>query len=197
MLALGDDRPLPQSDRSAARQLRHAEAEAARIASLWPDTAVTLLLGAAASDVGDEVFGSHDVVHIASHARVSQGIGDRATVRLGAGIPLTARGMARQNLNAELIYLSCCEGDRRLYSGGVTSFARACLKAGARTVIAAGQRIDDAAAAALAERFYRHWLEGRSKAEALRIAQLEMRRESPEWAHPYYWGTYRLMGDPR
>lgn len=193
LLVIGDDRTLA----GGGGELRLAEAEARALAARWPSTRVDLRLGAFADGLTEDDFVDRDVIHIASHARFSEGLGNRATVRFAAGVPLTATGVARRRLAADLMFFSCCEADRPLAAGGVGSFARACLEAGARTVIASGQRVDDEAAAELARRFYDHWLSGESKAAALRTAQLGVRSARPDWAHPYYWATYRLIGDPR
>jgi CHAT domain-containing protein len=48
--------------------------------------------------------------------------------------------------------------------------------------------------------FYRHWLQDRpnnrpnSKAEALRLAQAEL-RNSNDYRHPYYWAAFTLLGN--
>jgi len=41
--------------------------------------------------------------------------------------------------------------------------------------------------------FYTHLKEGLSKAEALRMAQIEIRQNYP---NPYYWAGFVLTGDP-
>jgi CHAT domain-containing protein len=158
---------------------------------------VTLLVGEEADLVEAGALADYDVIHIASHARFSEGLPARATLRLAAGVPLTASAVQRLPLQADLIYLSCCEAAQPLAVSGLGSFARACLDAGAGAVIASGLRVDDAAAADLAVRFYRRWQEGLGKAAALREAQLGLLADHPEWSHPYYWATYRLIGDPR
>jgi hypothetical protein len=43
------------------------------------------------------------------------------------------------------------------------------------------------------ERFYVHMREGEPKAEALRLAQMELRSDHSE---PYYWAGFVLVGDP-
>jgi CHAT domain-containing protein len=46
--------------------------------------------------------------------------------------------------------------------------------------------------------FYRHWLGGAeriSKAEALRLAQEEVRR-IPGFEHPRFWAAFQLVGAP-
>jgi CHAT domain-containing protein len=41
--------------------------------------------------------------------------------------------------------------------------------------------------------FYTHLKAGRSKADALREAQAETRRQFP---HPFYWAAFVLTGEP-
>jgi CHAT domain-containing protein len=59
-------------------------------------------------------------------------------------------------------------------------------------VIASSVRIEDEASREMAERFYRHWLSGKSRASALRDAQLEM-RDRDQWEHPFYWSFLRVL----
>jgi CHAT domain-containing protein len=77
---------------------------------------------------------------------------------------------------------------------GLQDFAQAFRSAGAKTVIAPIMRIDDEAALFLATQFYKHWSDGLSKPQALRAAQLDLRRARPPWQHPYFWAFYRLIG---
>lgn len=202
LLAIGDDRPVPASAGGPALSgLRHAEAEARRIAALWPPGQVALRLGGADDPPGGgragEDWSAYGVIHLATHAVVHQGGPDRSTLWLAGredGLPLTIPDVASLRLRADLVYLSCCEAATRLAGGGVTDFARAFARAGARTIIAATIPVDDEAAGYLAERFYVHWLSGMGRAAALRAAQLDTRAR-PAWGHPAYWAFYRLMGE--
>ena len=195
LLALGwNDAPAP-----GVPVLRQAEREAARIADLWPGP-VTLRTGRAAgwSDTLVSLLARSDVIHVASHLVLSQGLPSRGTLRLpgpGGGKPLTVAEAARLPLRADLVYLSCCEAAGGAGGRGVTDFADAFLAAGARTVVASSRMVDDAAAARVAEAFYRHWLAGKGRAAALRSALLELRGGDPRWRHPFYWSGYRLLGD--
>lgn len=184
-------------------RLRRAEDEARRVAALWPADRRRLRTGAqadwaqlAAADLADA-----GVLHLATHAQVFQGLPQRSTLRLGGGpdaAPVTVTAVAGLDLRTELVFLSCCSAARRLSAAGdgVSDFAGAFQQAGARTVIASSLWVDDDAAAFLAERFYRHWLDGKSRAEALRSARLDLRAASDRWRHPAYWAFYRLIGDP-
>ncbi|MFC1573021.1 CHAT domain-containing protein, partial [Candidatus Eisenbacteria bacterium] len=185
---------------TAQATLHFAEEEARQVAALWPSDKVTLRTGADAawakvSQLGIEQF---DVLHIASHAVVHQGLPTRASLRLAGGdeSPLTIAAVGELNLNAELIYLSCCEASMRHSSGAaLLDFARAFVGAGARSVVASTQRVDDEASHFLAERFYTHWLGGLSKAAALRAAQRDVREAKELWQHPYFWAFYRVIGE--
>jgi hypothetical protein len=59
-------------------------------------------------------------------------------------------------------------------------------------VIATLWNVDDEASALLMERFYTYLRAGYDKAEALRQAQLDVRRQYP---NPYYWSGFVLSGD--
>jgi len=183
---------------SGSGALRHAEAEARAVAALWPAGRSALRIGAEAS--GALTQGGFDVLHVASHAVVHQGLPSRASLRLAGlegGTPVTIADLKSLRLDAELIYLSCCEGATRHAAGaGLLDFARAFMAAGVRTVIASTARVDDEASRYLAERFYRHWLAGEDKPAALRSAQLDVREARARWRHPYFWAFYRVIGSP-
>lgn len=183
----------------APADLHHAEAEARAVAALWPADRVVLRTGAAAdwpSLLTD--LPTARVVHLATHAVVHQGASERASLRLASdagAAPVALRSLADLDLQADLIYLSCCEGARTSRPGaGLTGFARAFLAAGARTVVASTIRVDDEASSELARLFYTRWRDGADKASALRHAQLALRETDPAWAHPYYWSFYRIIG---
>jgi len=69
------------------------------------------------------------------------------------------------------------------------------LHARVRNVVATVWRIDDAAAAYLAERFYLK-LPNRSPADALAEAQRDLIK-SGRYSHPRFWAAYQVSGDGR
>jgi CHAT domain-containing protein len=77
-----------------------------------------------------------------------------------------------------LVVLSGCRGQSGNWSRGddVTALNRAFMYAGAPSVIASLWSVDDDATQQLMIAFYSHLKEGLSKAEALRAAQIEVRR---------------------
>lgn len=199
ILAVGVDGS-PQVREAGMASLRHAEQEAREIHALWPEGQAVLRTGAAAEwrRLEAEELARFDVIHIASHALIYQGMADRTTLLLAgaAGAPLTSTEIGNLHLGAELVFLSCCEaaeGVRRGRGPAHAGLARSFLAAGAGAVIAPTARIDDEAARRLSVAFYRIWLGGESIPGALRKAQRELRGSDPRWAHPYYWAFYQVI----
>ncbi len=98
-------------------------------------------------------------------------------------------------LETELVVLSACEtGLGQVHVGeGVFGLRRAFVVAGARTLVMSLWKIPDTHTQELMEEFYSHLLEGRSRVDALRAAQLTMREKHPQ---PFYWGAFICQGDP-
>ena len=109
--------------------------------------------------------------------------------------------------NIELVVLSACQtsvGNLQLEGDDISnitagdelvSLNRAFLFQ-SPTVISTLWTVDDAATGLLMEQFYTHLLDGRSKADALRLAQLYVRDYGDdEYSNPYYWAGFVLSGD--
>jgi len=78
---------------------------------------------------------------------------------------------------------------------GLIGLTRGFMHAGARAVVASLWQVDDESTAELMRRFYRAILKGgRRPADALRAAQLELRRDQ-RWSAPFYWAGFVLQGD--
>jgi CHAT domain-containing protein len=69
--------------------------------------------------------------------------------------------------------------------------------AGAPSVLCSLWDVDDEATRALMVAFYKNYLGGMGKPQALREAQRSIRENPghPEWSHPYYWAAFTLWGD--
>lgn len=144
------------------------------------------------------------VIHIASHTHVDERRSERSLVCLAAGGPgedgdLKAHEIVQLRLEGQLVVLASCAGARgpALSGEGVMSLARAFFLAGARTVVASLQRIDDAEARDLFVRFHRHLVAGRSVAAALQAAQREIYEEQGASAAftNTAWANMVVLGD--
>ncbi len=199
LLAIGVDAGMADRVEPLPR-LRNAEAEARAVAAAWRVGESVLCTGQSAewTEALAGGLGRFGVIHIASHAVVHRGAPGEGTLRLSGAhgsMPLTLSSVRELDLNAGLVYLSCCEaaGSRPRAASGMMDFAGAFLEAGARSVIASTIEVDDASSARLAEIFYDQWQGGSSSPEALKHAMLGLRRESAEWRHPYFWAFYRVI----
>ncbi len=99
-------------------------------------------------------------------------------------------------LNAELVVLSACEtGLGQVAKGeGIIGLTRGFLYAGAANLLVSLWQVSDVTTADLMVDFYDKMLGGMSKPEALREAKLQMILRHPEYAKPYYWAPFILVG---
>lgn len=110
---------------------------------------------------------------------------------------LNARSIARLRLDADLVVVAACDSaaGASLPGEGVLGTHYAFLAAGADQVIAALTPVSDAITSQLMEALYGHIIrDGMSPSDALRSAQMEIRR-SPFTRHPRYWAGFIAYGD--
>ena len=168
--------------------------QAAQIAALGWD-ASDCLRDAKAQEFIDKA--SHfGVLHLQCHGQMegsSPGTRSASVLVLGEETRLSANEVYGMALDAELVFLNACVTGRfqsRL-SNEVGGFWESFLHAGARAIIVTLIYVHPQSAQQLALAFYRHWLDGKGAAEALREAQLEVRRELPD---PSNWAGHILIG---
>jgi len=172
-------------------ELAGVDGEIDTLARKMPNSEVLRAEGASVESFLQAVEG-RDLIHIASHSRVSQSSG---YVEIG-GEHLTLEQIYGLELEpSSLVVLSSCLSGAAVGPPGkeITSLASAFSVAGASTVVASRWEVDDRTAAQFFDYFYQGLLEGRRRGEAFREAELQM---SKRYSHPYYWAGFSLFGDP-
>lgn len=189
---IGESTPLLAM--APAEDLPFAAKESAVISRYFPK--VTLKEGAEASEAalkaGAESFGA---LHVAAHGEFKPSApGESRLVMADGGLSVTE--VFGLDTKADLVTLSACESGLGKLSLGdeIVGMNRAFLFSGASTVVSALWRISDVASGVTMKRFYRYLAEGDDKAEAMRKAQILVRKYHP---HPAYWSSFRVIGDYR
>ena len=169
-------------------------------------------------------LGQYDVLHFATHAIVDPYVPDVSALILSQvdlPDPITAEsdetltdGMLsvseifdQWDLDADLVTLSGCQTavGRYVAGEGYEGFAHAFFYAGAQSVLVSLWDVDDTATRMLMTRFYENLTGKRdgikmTKAGALREAKLWLRHYEQDgyrpFAHPAYWASFILVGDP-
>ena len=146
--------------------------------------------------------GSARIVHLSSHGTVNAAdprLSFVAFTQLGDSLELEEllyfNDLSALSMNAELVVLSACETSLGEYIPGETtlSLASAFAASGARSTLTTLWSVDDKATKDLIVQFYEHLAAGKSRAEALSLAQ-NTHRNSADYAHPYYWSAMTLYG---
>jgi len=179
-------------------QLSHAYEEARRVASL---RGVQPLLGADANASTLRArAGDSAIVHLTAHFDLDRNNPQSTRILLGqdqdSNEPSDLSYVASLNLRkTNLVVLSGCQTQVGKLSRGddVIGLTLAFIYAGAASVVASLWSVDDDTTQTLMIAFYTHLNQGFNKAEALRAAQADLRRQYP---HPYYWAGFVLTGDP-
>jgi CHAT domain-containing protein len=175
-----------------------SELEAKSLKWVFPESEI--LTGAAATKkkvVADA--GKFQIVHIASHGQFDPADPLMSGLYLapseGTDGVLRAKEVFTMTLSADLVTLSACQtGLGKVTKGDeIIGLNRAFLHSGAHSLLSTLWRVDDMASAILVKHFYRE-LATSTKAEALRKAQLIVKRRFP---HPSYWAGFTLVGDYR
>lgn len=146
------------------------------------------------------VAAQFDVIHFATHGVLNSDAENSYLVLAGGDAgKLTIREVWETNSfqGRQLVTLSACNTAMNDVKNDVdnVSPANAFLLMGVRSVLASMWQVDDAATSLLMREFYKN-LKTMDKAESLQKAQAAVAAK-PEYAHPYYWAAFVLLGDWR
>lgn len=177
--------------------LPSAEEEARTIAALLPKSRI--FTRAAASETSFKKQAKEfTYLHIASHGQFKADNALESRLLLTRDEEndgsLTVSELYQTRLNADLVTLSACEtGLGKTLSGDdVLGLSRGFLYAGTTNIVSSLWEVDDEATALLMKEFYRQLKAGIAKQEALRQAQLQLRKSHPA---PFFWAAFYLTGE--
>jgi CHAT domain-containing protein len=133
------------------------------------------------------------LVHIATHGWFRQDNPMFSSISLGNS-HLSLFDLYQLDLPCELVTLSGCGTGLNVVVGGdeLLGLVRGLLYAGTQGVLVTLWDVNDQSTADFMKLFYENLSkDGRNKAEAVRLAMREVRKE---YAHPFYWAPFVLVG---
>jgi CHAT domain-containing protein/Tfp pilus assembly protein PilF len=151
--------------------------------------------------VARQHMGSHDIIHMASHAEYEPEAPLFSALMLAPSKSQDGRLEAHEifglQLQCDLVTLSACETGLGEVTKGdeIIGLSRSFIFAGAPSVITSLWKVDDLATAVMIKRFYRYLSRNRSMGEALQQAQLFVKNSIN--AHPAAWAAFTITGDFR
>lgn len=207
--------------------LPFAESEVRAIRDVFPEASI-YLKGQATETKAKDLSKSYNVLHFATHGELNSTSPLLSNILLAQEKDEDGKLDVYEIFNldlksASLVTLSACEtGLGKLTKGDeLIGLTRAFLYAGAPSIVASLWKVNDESTAKFMALFYKN-LKAHSKAEALRLAQVEMirgivgkgivrgvggittskeGRKKPDQpatvdgSHPYFWAPFILVGD--
>jgi CHAT domain-containing protein len=189
--------------REAWEPLPSADHEVKELEKLYrPERSMILTGPAAREKTFKQRAGDFDVLHFATHGVIN----DRAP--LYSYLLMSQKNLAPNEdglleawelmelkLHARLAVLSACETARGKISEGegVIGLAWAFLAAGCPAEIVSQWKVDSASDTELMVNFHRRLRAGASAAAALRLASLDLAKNSA-YRHPFYWAPFVVLG---
>ncbi|MBD2564091.1 MULTISPECIES: CHAT domain-containing protein [Nostoc] len=135
------------------------------------------------------------IIHLSTHGQFSSDA--EKTFVLAWNVPLIAKELnfllKTERSGIDLLVLSACQtakGDRRSALG----IAGIAAQAGAGSILASLWLVEANSTGLLMSEFYKGLINGMTKAEALRQAQLKL-ISNPKYSHPYFWAGFILVGN--
>lgn len=181
------------------RVLQRVNVEAGNVAEIYNSKP---LLNATVADFA-RLSDKTDILHFSMHAQVDneqsldsflgfRKVGDddgRLTVEELLKIKLKKGSLA---------FLASCDTNNVLSGEGLVSIAWAMMGSGATTVVSAQWEANDKSTEIFTKTFYNFQKQGRSSAEAVQKAALELIKDKSNNMHePYFWAHFTVSGDFR
>jgi CHAT domain-containing protein/tetratricopeptide (TPR) repeat protein len=170
-----------------------------------PERSATYLGADAREDRFKSEAPRFSILHLASHGVLDETSPFYSHIVLSPGADgssedglLEAWELLDLKLDAELVVLSACETGRgRVAAGeGTVGTMWALFVAGSRAAVVSQWKVEATSTTALMTEFHRGLAAGEgAKAALLRRATLAVLKD-PQYAHPFYWAPFVLVGNP-
>jgi CHAT domain-containing protein len=198
----------PAEVRTGFSRLKYSEKEVTEIATLFEEGSAQLFLREEAKeDIIKEagILIPFSYIHFATHGLMDEKNPENSSLVLSRETGgaedgfLQAKEIALLEMDPDLVVLSACQtGLGKMVRGeGMIGLTRSFIYAGTPSVISSLWSVSDASTAELMLRFYENLIQRKlSKTDALRRAQITMITDG-QYAHPFYWAPFILVGDWR
>jgi CHAT domain-containing protein len=186
--------------------LPDAESQVRRIGEIYGADRSAVFIGSEATEGRFKAEAPHRrIIHLASHGLFEESSPLYSSVVLSrGGSPSSEDGLLEAwellelKLDADLVILSACETGRgRIASGeGIVGTMWALFAAGAGATIVSQWKVESSSTTELMTALHRGIAGGGGgTANHLRNAALVV-KETPKYAHPFYWAPFVLVGNP-
>lgn len=195
--------------------LPFAEKEVKKVAALFGEGKSTIEVGSQATKAAYKSLApKNSVIHLATHGLISEERPMESALVLapdGAddGLLTVKDILTMPPLKAKMVVLSACQTGRGKITGdGVVGLSRAFIIAGAPSVVVSQWNVDDVMTEYQMNEFYKSFLSGKSKAAALRDAQIKTisfmdkllappAGQIANRPNPRLWAAFQLIGDTK
>jgi CHAT domain-containing protein len=186
--------------------LPHSREEVQSITSLYAPKSEAFLGEEATEERAKSLGKDIPLIHFACHAYVNERFPLDSALALTIpehpkegqdnGLLQAWEIFEKVRIDADLVTLSACESGlgKEMGGEGLIGLTRAFQYAGARSILASLWKVEDQSTGELMKRFYQYLKSGKTKDEALRLAQLDL-IHSPVFTQPTHWAAFQLNGD--
>jgi CHAT domain-containing protein/Tfp pilus assembly protein PilF len=211
LLAVGDpdfSTLAPKAGRAPLDSLPYTRTEVLGISADLKDDQKGILLGRDASEGNFKQAlrqSSPRLLHLATHGLVDPVEPSASSIVLGRDGEsgedgyLDTMEILSLPFDVDLVVLSACESARGRVSRseGVVGLSRAFIASGAHGIVASLWAVSDESTSVLMDEFYKKMLgKKRPAGEALNEARFAL-MEDPDYAHPFYWSPFIVIGSER
>jgi len=175
-----------------------------KIKTLFDNNYLKIFIGKLATEENfkNYDFAEYKYLHFATHCFIDKDVPELSGLILAKGKG-TDDGILYLNeiysfkIKADLVTLSACETAKGkwVHGEGMIGFTRGFLYAGAKNILASFWKVNDYSTSKFMRTFYASIIEGLNKSKSLRKTKLDMINSGYDYAMPYYWASFKLIGN--